>query len=395
MEQQAARQAGFGESIPMQRRLPSQSTDQLGSYHSNGSASHPISYPPPAAPNQHRAARTAQLPPSAISSASTPHLLLDRSPTKSSLSASISDNSYRAGTASTAGTLPSSSSSSAGSILTYPLSPTSSAQYPWSEADWHHPDYASERGVPPSSKKEGGLKGWLKSKSSKDKGKGKEVVNKPVKEEKPVFVGGGRGGAQNRRKPSAQTSAKKSSPLVPIPESHDPVAPRPGASHSATSPLVTFTPDVQEALETLSPKPKFVGGGRGGVQNRSAKEVLLPGRASGSGKSSLSGSSDAGSSRRSFMSMGSSMREGSIGSGADAAGKKQFVGGGRGGVQNRRPKDMAGGGGLSKKQSLAVLADKGLLAGIGVSSFTVTSSEGTDIGEGEGSRNRGLGAERD
>jgi hypothetical protein len=71
--------------------------------------------------------------------------------------------------------------------------------------------------------------------------------------------------------------------------------------------------------------------------------------------------------------MGSSMREGSVGSGADAAGKKQFVGGGRGGVQNRRPKDMVGGGGLSKKQSLAVLADKGLLAGIGVSSFTVTS----------------------
>lgn len=42
-----------------------------------------------------------------------------------------------------------------------------------------------------------------------------------------------------------------------------------------------------------------------------------------------------------------------------------------------------------------MLADKGLLAGIGVSSFTVTSSEGTEIGEGEGSRNRGLGAERD
>lgn len=289
----------------------------------------------------------------------------------------------------------SSSSSSAGSFHTQPLSPSVTGQSSWSGADWGHPDYSIHNASIRGDKQVSGLKGWLNRRKAKDeaksKGKGKAVDQDGIgpekkKKEKPQFVGGGRGGAQNRR------IITPPSTLAAIPESrtHDldngSLAPYSRSSHSSSGPLVTFTPDVQEALETLSPTPKFVGGGRGGMQNRKLKDVVKASRTSGSGKSGTthSGSintSDSSSSRRSVMSVLSSVKE-DHGSGD---GSKMVFAGGRGGMQSRKSNVK----GIKKEESTRSEGN----GGIGITSETVTSTSKSTMDLAGPGRTRGEGSE--
>lgn len=158
-----------------------------------------------------------------------------------------------------------------------------------------------------------------------------------VKEkEKPQFVGGGRGGVQNRRK------INKPSPLGIIPESYASsdrfsLYSYPELSISSCGPLVTFTPDLLKDLETFSPIPSFTGGGRGGWQNRTVKDMMHPSRADRSGKSSSNQSLTSVAMSLASVDSGVCVVQAELGEG-----KAQFIGGGRGGMQNRKMKDMKG-----------------------------------------------------